>query len=279
MAKGKSLHLGVNEVSPAAYAGWSGPLRACEADATDMVALASAAGFAGKKLLTQEVTRANVLRELDAAASELKSGDIFLVTYSGHGGQVPDRNNDEDDHLDETWCLYDGQLIDDELYERWSKFAPGVRILVLSDSCHSGSVTRDALLPTPLATSVAVAPGGAQAFGPRCLPVELVGRAYRANQELYDSIQKAPAKRESDVHANVLLISGCQDPQTSMDGPFNGAFTGALLRIWNSGTFAGNYRSFHRKIQRALPLTQQPNLMTFGLGAGFAQQRPFTINI
>jgi hypothetical protein len=278
MAKGKSLHLGVNEVSPAAYGGWSGPLNACEADATDMVALASAAGFAGESLLTREATRANVLRGLAAAASELKSGDIFLVTYSGHGGQVPDRNNDEDDHLDETWCLYDGQLIDDELYECWSKFAPGVRVLVLSDSCHSGSVTRDALLPAPLATSVAVTASGTRAYGPRCLPFELVGRAYRAHQELYDSVQKANPKREADVHANVLLISGCQDPQTSMDGPFNGAFTGALLRTWNSGTFNGSYRSFHRKIQRALPLTQQPNLMTFGRGLGFAEQKPFTIN-
>jgi hypothetical protein len=38
----------------------------------------------------------------------------------------------EADKLDETWCLYDGQLIDDELYLELGKFATGVRILVLS---------------------------------------------------------------------------------------------------------------------------------------------------
>ena len=55
---------------------------------------------------------------------------------------MPDVWGDEADKQDETWCLYDGQLIDDELYFELSKFAPGVRILVLSDSCHSGTVVR-----------------------------------------------------------------------------------------------------------------------------------------
>ena len=45
--------------------------------------------------------------------------------------------------MEETWVLYDRQLVDDELYKIWSKFKPGVRILVLSDSCHNGTVTRD----------------------------------------------------------------------------------------------------------------------------------------
>ena len=62
-----------------------------------------------------------------------------------------------------------------------------------------------------------------------------------------------------------------------MDGPFNGAFTGALLRIWNFGHFKGTYRTFHRKIQRLLPATQQPNLMMYGSGKSFARQHPFKI--
>ena len=80
-----------------------------------------------------------------SAAKTLQGGDLFFLTYSGHGGQVPDVNGDEADKKDETWCLYDGQLIDDELYFELSKFAAGVRILVLSDSCHSGTVTREAI--------------------------------------------------------------------------------------------------------------------------------------
>ena len=44
---------------------------------------------------------------------------------------------------DETWCIYsDRQLVDDELYSLWAQFAAGVRIFVLSDSCHSGTVLK-----------------------------------------------------------------------------------------------------------------------------------------
>src|SRR5215467_8561878 len=55
--------------------------------------------------------------DIKAAAAKLKRNDIFFLTYSGHGGQVPNTGRDlEPDGFDETWCLYDGELIDDELY-------------------------------------------------------------------------------------------------------------------------------------------------------------------
>ena len=60
-----------------------------------------------------------------AAAKALSAGDLFFLTYSGHGGQVPDVTGDEADKQDETWCLFDGQLIDDELYFELSRFASG----------------------------------------------------------------------------------------------------------------------------------------------------------
>jgi hypothetical protein len=148
-----------------------------------------------------------------------------------------------------------------------------VRILVFSDSCHSGTVVKI----SPSSPGQRPEPTEQGPFTPRAMPQEVVSRAYRAQKALYDEIQKQQAKTEDDVAANVLLISGCQDPQTSMDGAFNGAFTGALLRVWNEGAFKGSYRTFHKKIQRQLPLTQQPNLMTLGNGKPFATERPFHV--
>ena len=144
MAKGLSLHIGVNICSGDHYGGWEGPLQFCEADAESALEIAKSLPFKESiPLMTKAATRDAVIQGIKDAARNLESGDLFFLTYAGHGGQIRDTNNDEADGADETWCLYDGQLLDDELDMLWSDFKPGVRILVLSDSCHSGTVTRD----------------------------------------------------------------------------------------------------------------------------------------
>ena len=293
--KALSLHLGLNLVSAAAYEGWTGPLAACEFDANDMAAIARLKGMKPTVLLTKKATRAALLAGMRAAAKTLKSGDLFFLTYSGHGGQVRDSNRDEPDRKDETWCLYDGQLIDDELYFELSRFAAGVRILVLSDSCHSGTVTRERTPLTP--------PPGQRA---KLMPDAVGERVYAKHKAFYDGLQADVAKAAKAAQATVdpdhalaqlavtgaaaqaqalvgvfkpqvILISGCQDNQSSMDGEHNGAFTEKLLRVWNQGAFAGGYASFHARIRAAMPASQSPNLFTLGLAAPFLAQKPFAL--
>ena len=79
------------------------------------------------------------------------------------------------------------------------------------------------------------------------------------------------------VKASVILISGCQDNQTSLDGDHNGAFTEQLLHIWNDGKFSGNYANFHARVKARLPPTQSPNLFTLGSAGAFLAQMPFTV--
>jgi hypothetical protein len=86
----------------------------------------------------------------------------------------------------------------------------------------------------------------------------------------------------SDCRAAVILISGCQDNQTSMDGEHNGAFTERVLSVWNEGKFdpKGTIKTFYSRIVRRMPDSQTPNLFMLGPPtdvAKFAQQRPFTI--
>ncbi|MEH6887688.1 caspase family protein, partial [Priestia megaterium] len=140
MPKGFSLHIGLNSVDPQHYGGWDGKLGACEADAEDMELIAKSLHYNNvSTLLTAKATINNVINEIKKAATSLESGDIFFLSYSGHGGSVPDQDKDEDDGKDETWCLYDGQLPDDQLFSLWHLFREDVRIIVLSDSCHSGT--------------------------------------------------------------------------------------------------------------------------------------------
>ena len=287
--KALALNIGLNAVSAAAYEGWDGPLAACEADAHDMSVIAKFKGMKATTLLTKKATRAHVLAALRRAAKALKGGDLFFLSYSGHGGQVPDVDHEEADRKDETWCLFDGQLIDDELYFELSQFAKGVRILVLSDSCHSGTVAR--ALPPPI-------PAG---FRSKAMPDAVARRVYDAHQAFYDQLQKdvlkAAGGRVVDPDAalsqvggvgqaatvvgrfaaSVILISGCQDNQTSMDGEHNGAFTEQLLKVWNHGAYIGTYGVFHARIRAGLPASQSPNLFVLGDAAGFLAQTPFTV--
>jgi hypothetical protein len=287
VAKGISLHVGLNSVDPGQYEGWAGPLGACEADAQDMHALARSHGYEATLLKTSTGTRKAVLAGIQAAAGKLKSGDIFFLTYSGHGGQVPDRDGDEpEDMADETWCLYDGELIDDELAALWTTFKPGVRILVLSDSCHSGTVTRVALSTPANATARAAFQemGVHEEVRFRAMPTDVALRTYRAHAAFYDGLQVRKGRKKGMkaakpvAKASVRLVSGCQDNQLSSDGTFNGLFTGTLLRVWNVGKFKGDYAAFHRDIVKRMPPTQTPNHFVIGAkNPKFDAQKPFTV--
>jgi metacaspase-1 len=283
MARGISIHVGLNTVDPDHYDGWDGALNACEFDANDMRSLAESKAFQSQMLITNDATADAVKAAITDAAKQLGPGDMLFMSYSGHGGQVPDKNNEEEpDRTDETWVLYDRQLVDDELYALWATFQPGVRIFVLSDSCHSGSVTRrieDEDVPSVVATAEAAAK---QSPRYRALPRDKMIATYRQNAELYDDIQKSvPRSTESasDVGATVLLISGCQDDQLSLDGFSNGLFTENLLAVWDKGGWAGSHPNFHEAIRSRMPNTQRPNYTQVGApNPGFEQQNPFTID-
>ncbi len=281
MARGTSLHVGVNSVDPDHYEGWDGALAACEFDANDMEAIAESRGFETTKLLTKEATADAVTAAIERAAGELAAGDFFFLTYAGHGGQVPDKNDeDEDDQSDETWVLYDRQLVDDELYGLWGRFQPGVRIFVLSDSCHSGSVTRriedDEVVPNVVATADAAAAASPRY---RAMPRDVMVATYRAHAPFYDKVQTVvPTTDEADVRATVLLISGCQDDQLSLDGFSNGLFTENVKAVWADGAWEGEYSEFHRAILARMPESQQPNYFRVGReNADFERAQPLTI--
>ncbi|MFF3314678.1 caspase domain-containing protein [Streptomyces sp. NPDC003035] len=270
MPAGLSIHVGLNTVDPDRYEGWDGALVACENDAHDMARLARAAGFSDTVLLTAECTVDNVTAALRQAAGKLAPDDILLFTYSGHGGQVPDVTgaDDEPDALDETLVLFDRQFLDDELHQEFRGFADGVRIVALLDCCHSGSGIELPGAPVP-------------ETGIRLMPVPKQQQIYERDQGFFEQLQRSLVKASPGGEAagpDAILVAACQDNQFASDGPVNGAFTEALLEVWDEGAFRGGYRPFHRAIQRRLPATQSPNLyLTGSPSPAFLRQRPFTV--
>lgn len=270
MTKGISLHIGLDYVDPNHYSGWDGALNAAEYDANDMYLITKSQGFHSAKLLRSEATRNAVISEIKKAAAILTKDDLFIISYSGHGGQLPDINGDEDDMMDETWCLYDGELVDDELSQLWSTFGKGVCILVISDSCHSGTVVKMAKNNLYISKNE---------FTPKFMPVEIESTTYFNNKEFYDQILGNVKNVDSkNIQASVKLISGCQDNQLSYDGPFNGQFTATLKKIWNGGKFRGNYFSFYKQIVNLMPPEQTPNYFDIGQpNKSFDDKKPFSI--
>jgi hypothetical protein len=277
MSPGFALTIGLNSVDPGHYGGWSGNLNACEADAEDMANIATSKGFTVNTLLTKVATRQRVQAVISEAADRLASEDIFMLSYSGHGGQLPDFNDEEVDAQDDTWCLYDAQLVDDEIYTLLARFAEGVRVLVFSDSCHSGTVTKLAYYEGTVRGRSAIHSASEGAY--RNMPPEAILPTYRINKGFYDEILRnlKPESREQ-ARAAILLISGCQENQLSADGDFNGLFTAQLLRVWREGTFTGDYPTLYKEIRKRMPPDQTPNYFRTGqVNKQFEAQTPFTV--
>ena len=302
MAQGYSLHLGLNGVDAAKYNGWAGTLAGCVNDANAMQSICAAQGFTTQVLLNEQATSDAILGGIGQAAYNLQPGDTFVLSYSGHGGQVPDTTGDSPNGLDDTWVAYDRMVLGHELYNLWSQFAAGVKIEVYSDSCHSGTVVRELVTPDGLIKwprnpgSGAARGGGATALAStaelsfrqvyaaasaalrvdaagignpslsaspsRSIPPALALQLFARDRSHYDAAMWS--RNRAAISAAVILISGCQDNQESQDGVNNGLFTEKLLAVWNNGNFAGTLPQFHQAILALMPPTQTPNYFTVG---------------
>jgi hypothetical protein len=143
MAK-RALCIGIND-----YPGTHMDLAGCVNDANDWAAELTSRGFTVSKLLDAQATKAAMVAGFKSVIGSAGNGDIVVITYSGHGTYAPDLNGDELDGLDEALCPHDlqtggGALLDDEIHALFTARAPGVRLVLISDSCHSGTVTRAA---------------------------------------------------------------------------------------------------------------------------------------
>lgn len=268
MANAQALIIGLNKVNPEHYAGWDGALSVCENDAKDFAKYLKSKKITDITLLTtKSVTRKTVLKNFDDAAKNLKKGDLFIVYYSGHGGnEIPDTNNDEHDGYDETWCLYDGELLDDELLLCWRKFEAGVRIILVSDSCFSGDIVKF----NPLKFKI---------HKTKAMPPQVGMETYKKNKSFYDKVassvtdadvkeEKASGGFRSKVKATVLQIASSQEWQPSLpetkEFPNNSLFTGVMLKELKENKNTITYLNLISCIKKKMPVYQTPKHKIIG---------------
>jgi metacaspase-1 len=106
-----------------------------------------------------EATKAGIKRKFLQLIASANIGDKIVIHFSGHGQQVSDLNGDEADNLDEALVPYDApsewkdpqyrfdkHITDDEIND-WIeqlkiKIGKEGHILLILDSCHSGTASR-----------------------------------------------------------------------------------------------------------------------------------------
>jgi len=244
----KALCIGINN-----YKGTSNDLKGCVNDAKEWSALLeSKFKFETVLLLDSKATIFNVKRQWAKLIKEAKSGDVIVLTYSGHGTSVADKNNDEPDGRDEAICLYDGLLIDDTIRSIFSQKKEGVKLTFISDSCHSGTVTRafmSALYGEEAENIYTKA---------RYLPPEDDVEAASLNS-FPVSTKSMFSPTEDDM--NHILISGCLPTEYSYDARIGGKYRGAMSYyainvLKNNPTIS--YANFYKQLKKKLPSQSYP---------------------
>ena len=273
MARKRSIHIGINVVDQQQYLANTPPtLYGCENDALALMDLASATGFDSRCLLTEDATSERVLAVLREHADLLEGGDQLLLSYAGHGSCWTDNDSDEDDKQDETWVLYDRQLFDDEIRIALARFRQGVRILIISDSCHSGTVTRGA----PPVDSDRSRPRS------RSMPSAMGRMDREVRKELYDRALASAAAAAGTLtsrQAAVVLFAACQDDQLANEEPSgHGRFTNAVVETWSRGKFEGDLEAFFENVASRVR-DQTPKIDPQGEAVDeFLRSRPFGVD-
>ena len=224
-----------------------GDLRGCVNDSNDWKdILQEVYGFGDQvRCFTDaDVTSDNVQEELVRLLKATKPGDLAVFTYSGHGTWVDaseEEENDFDEAVDECWYLRGGTLLkDDWLREALRKnLDPAAQLIMISDCCHAGTITR--FIPKDLADGTQVE-----------FPVANRYLAHRDGQG--DSDREKPPSRgaaypESEMRE--ILLAGCDPEETSkearINGRSNGAMTSTAIRLLRQSPQI-TYRELHQQI-------------------------------
>ena len=275
-----ALCIGINN-----YPGTDMDLAGCVNDASDWAAELGARGFAVRTLLDAEATKAAMVAAMREVIAIAIAGDLVAITFSGHGTYVFDTDDssdgrgDEPDGFDEALCPHDVQasgdpLTDDEIHALFAARASGVRLLLIADSCHSGTVSR----AVPGAAGV----GPRKRFLPPAHWMKTAQLARALAEPARDfahtgasaftlaagrggDVTEAAAGGAHNPPLDDVLLAGCQEGKLnfSYDAVFatrpNGAFTFHALKALRGLPPGATYADWHAAITpEFLPTTEYP---------------------
>lgn len=218
----KAVLIGINKYPNA-------PLSGCVNDVIDMAAYLVRIGVPSSSIRIikdEEATTARIQKEMAWLVEGAKEGSVRLFHYSGHGAEYASANNaGQPNGMNQIICPVDfdwtpGHMITDRQFvDTFSRLPDNVLFNWISDSCHSGDLTRQ--LPRP---------GEKFKRYPNTPPAQV-------------ALQKEAKKkfRTRGFVGGVLdvgYVSGCKSDELSADSWFgnrpNGALTYNLLIALNA---------------------------------------------
>ncbi|MES2304990.1 MAG: caspase family protein [Gemmatimonadota bacterium] len=191
-------------------------LHGCINDARLMQAiLRDTFGFPAENITLLEneaATRDAILAAFDALIAATNHDDVVVITYAGHGSQMTDLEGDEPTGLDSTIMPYDSEgwqgknrdITDDEIGLKLQALGERTScITLIFDSCHSGTITRDAM-----------------GTGGRSVPADTRAPAALGRSPVPGVLPDSGATGPSGwmpVTEKYVVISGCRDEETSFE--------------------------------------------------------------
>lgn len=245
--------VGIND-----YPAGIGDLRGCVNDADDWASLLMGShGFTSiTKLIDSDATVSAITDALASLVDSANAGNVAVFTFSGHGTWEFDNpaNPDESDNRDEALCAHDGNILDDKIRTILNTLNDTARLTVISDSCHSGTVTRTGR--SARVTADMEIPG-VNTSRPRFMPPQDDARALKG---LLLPVRRRVFYPESNMPE--VLLTGCNALQYSYDAYINGRFNGAMsalaIQLIRVATPTTTYRTLHGNLRRLLPSNQFP---------------------
>jgi hypothetical protein len=194
------------------------PLAGCVNDARTWGSALQSLGARVDYLLDGDATCEGMKSAIRALVRSAAPGDVLVLQYSGHGGQLPRRVDTEADGFNEALIPVDyntgALLVDDDLADILGELPKDVAMTLFMDCCHSGTNSRFA----PVVRS-----RGAVGDRPRFMPLgdDLV--------QAYFSKRGARTRaRGGDVSLpGVVHFAACQDHEFAWESNGQGDFTGA----------------------------------------------------
>ena len=221
-----ALAVGLTHVDPAFYRGWSGACPGSDVDVSIFAEMCATEDVPHWILRNDEATLRGITARAKTAVQSLAPDGLLILYFSGHGGQLREAvAGSEPDGQDETICLWDGPLRDDEVWTLLQQIPAGIRVWMITDSCNSGT-------------------------------------NYRGVHDYASGIAARATREGRDPSAVSLLHwGGCGDGESSWGSAQGGHVTTALVDAWDRGQ---SYATWFEGAARVTPKTQVPTCAIVG---------------